>query len=344
MKLITFEIISRKKAATDAVILQLREKQGNAVAYEAGQFLTFLLFINGRELRRSYSIASAPGTDEPITVVIKRQENGEVSRYIIDHYNIGDELVSLPPAGRFTINLQESENKNIFFIAAGSGISPVFSLIRKLLLHGKSSKLTLIYQNRNERSVIFKEEILQLQLQFSSRFHVIQLFSAPSDDQQPMRLNNNQLEQMLLNSAAFDPPSSLFYICGPRAFMRMAVFVLKLLHVPEKHIRQEEYVVDLFPPPPFMEDHSAKNLQITYEGKDYTLQVAYPQSILEAALQQHIQLPYSCRGGKCSSCIARCISGKVKMSINQVLTHRDLEEGWVLTCVGYAETDIQLEI
>jgi ring-1,2-phenylacetyl-CoA epoxidase subunit PaaE len=344
MALLTLEIIRKEKAATDAITLHFKEANGEAINYDSGQFLTFVLHIQGRELRRSYSLASCPEIDSDPFVVIKRQVNGEVSRHIIDHYEVGDKINAVAPSGRFTVSVTESENRTLFFIAAGSGISPVFSLIKKLLYRQPSCSILLIYQNRDEDSIIFKKELQSLCEQFSSRMNVIHLLSAPQDESQlSKRLNNNMLEQLLLNEPRFSAASSLFYICGPRAFMRMSHFVLRLLHVPEEHIRREEYVIDFFPPPPFMTDRTHKKVTVHWEGKKHEYVIRYPENILQGALLHHLNLPYSCRGGRCSTCIAKCVSGKVKMSINQVLTERDLTEGWILTCVSYAESDVEIE-
>jgi ring-1,2-phenylacetyl-CoA epoxidase subunit PaaE len=345
MALLKLEIIKREAAATDAIILYFKEVNGASIHYEAGQFLTFILYIQGRELRRSYSLASTNGIDEYPFVVIKRQANGEVSRHIIDHYKVGDQLTAVAPSGRFTVSCQESAGKTIFHFAAGSGISPVFSIIKKLLHEQPDSKQLLIYQNRNEASIIFKQALEALSVSFPERFKVVHLLSAPLDEtRMSARLNNNMLESVLQSEGWFNRETSLFFICGPRAFMRMCVFVLKLLHVPDEHIRQEEYVIDFFPPAPFMTDRSHKKITVHWEGARHEFVIKYPENILQGALSHHLKLPYSCRGGRCSTCIARCISGKVKMSINQVLTEKDLKEGWILTCVSYAETDVEIEL
>jgi ring-1,2-phenylacetyl-CoA epoxidase subunit PaaE len=344
MALLKLEIIKREAAATDAIILYLKDVSGAPVQYEAGQFLTFILHLQERELRRSYSLASTYGVDEYPFVVIKRLANGEVSRHIIDHYKVGDQITAVAPSGRFTVSTPESAGKTVFHFAAGSGISPVFSIIKKLLHGQPECRQLLIFQNRTEASIIFRKELEALTREFPSRFKVIHLLSAPSDESKmPARLNNNMLEGLLQNEPWFSSENSLFYICGPRAFMRMCVFVLKLLHVPDEHLRQEEYVIDFFPPAPFMSDRSHKKITVNWEGARHQFVIRYPENILQGALTHHLKLPYSCRGGRCSTCIARCISGKVKMSINQVLTEKDLKEGWILTCVSYAETDVEIE-
>ena len=344
MALLKLEIIKKEISATDAIILSLKEINNEAVVYEAGQFLTFIIHHYGRELRRSYSICTCPGVDEELAVVVKRQPNGEVSRYIIDNLKVGDVLTSLQPSGRFTLNTNLPITANVFFLAAGSGISPVYSLLKKVLYFEPDSKVVLVYQNHDESSIIFKNELDKLAEKFRERFILTHLLSDPKTDMTvSRRLNNNLLEQLLKGNPSFRSDHSVFYICGPRAYMRMCMFVLKLLGVPDEHIRQEEFVIDFMPPAPFMTDHSPKQVRLKWNDQWHEFKVSYPSNILQAALDHGIHLPYSCRGGRCSTCTIKCNSGKVKLSLNQVLTEKDLKEGFILTCVGYAETDLELE-
>lgn len=125
--------------------------------------------------------------------------------------------------------------------------------------------------------------------------------------------------------------------------MRMAQFTLKWMGFEDEQIKKENFTVEFVPPPPLLVDISAKKILIHYQKETFKINATYPVSILQAALDHDIQLPYSCRSGRCSSCVAKCIKGKVKMSNNEVLTEKDLENGLVLTCVGYAETDVELE-
>ena len=125
--------------------------------------------------------------------------------------------------------------------------------------------------------------------------------------------------------------------------MRMIQFVLKLLGVADEHIRKENFVIDTLPPPPLIADHSPREVKLKWKEKVSTFFVTYPETILQAALKHNIRLPFSCRGGRCATCTVYCTSGKVKMSINDVLTAKDMQQGLILTCVGYAETDLVLE-
>jgi ring-1,2-phenylacetyl-CoA epoxidase subunit PaaE len=134
-----------------------------------------------------------------------------------------------------------------------------------------------------------------------------------------------------------------FYLCGPVSFMRMAQFTLKWMGYDDEHIKKENFTIDFIPPPPLLIDSSPKEITIHFNKQIFRINASYPVSILQAALDRNIQLPYSCRSGRCASCIAKCVHGKIKMSNNEVLTDNDLKKGLVLTCVGYAETDVELE-
>ena len=329
------KITNETSSSKSFFIEEINNKQ---IEYKAGQFLTLLVNLHGKEVRRSYSISSTPGVDEVIYFTIKRIENGELSRYLFDDLKVGDMLTSLPPSGRFTIDRPES--KLAVFISAGSGITPVFSLVKHLLYQFADTDILLIYQNHDEKESIFRQELLLLQQKFKERFTVKEIFSQPLDHSRPsQRLNNNLLERILLQTITAS--SVHFYLCGPEAFMRMAQFTLKVMHYGQEIIKRENFFATA-PPPPFMTDTTPRNVIINYHNKKYNLEVAYPHNILEVALKNKIHLPYSCRGGRCSTCTSRCTSGSVKMTINDVLTPKDLQNGLILTCVSYPETDVEL--
>ena len=327
----------------DAATFFLENESGSAVRYQAGQFLTLLFQHHGLDIRRSYSLSSTPGIDRHCSITVKRKPNGEISRFLLDRVKPGDALVSLQPAGRFTVETDPALQRRFFFIAAGSGIVPVFSLLKKILAEEPLAEIVLIYQNHDERHIIFREELEKMSEANRSRFNYIRLLSAPRDHtKSPLRLTNFLLEQFV--SLLVSPEKeTLFYLCGPLPFMRMAQFTLRLLGFSEEQIRKEIFTVDFIPPPPLMTDYGARQVIIHFQGRTHAIQTSYPKNILQTALDHHIQLPYSCRSGRCSTCMARCVRGTVLMSMNEVLTDRDLEEGLVLTCVGYAATDVELQ-
>ncbi len=341
MDIITFRIINIRAETPESFTFFLQEVNGKTITYKAGQFLTLLLNINGREIRRSYSLSSAPSVDKNLSITIKRISNGEVSRYLTDHLKEGDLINTLLPAGRFTINNYDEE---LFcFIVAGSGINPAYSIIKHSLNHSGGQKIVLIYQNKNEQTAMFRKELLLLQEGYKNKFTIIGLFSQPANHHLlPKRLNNYLLGQIVKEH--IQTPSVQFYLCGPAIFMKMAEFTLKTLRYDPLKIFKENFVIDTPPAPAFMIDPEPRNVTIYLKQNQYRLQVKYPQSILQAALQHQVLLPYSCRGGRCSTCTVRLLSGKIKMSINDVLTEKDIEAGLTLTCVGYAETDVVLQV
>ncbi|GAB4015484.1 2Fe-2S iron-sulfur cluster-binding protein [Spirosoma koreense] len=311
---------------------------GEPVAYLAGQFLTLLIRHHGHEVRRSYSLSSVPG--ESLRLTIKRVQNGEISRYLHDTLHVGDVITSLHPAGRFV--LDESQSGDLILLGAGSGITPLLALIKQALVSESPQRLTLLYSNQNERTIIFRNELDELQRQYPDRFRLLYLLSNPSDDWAGLRgrLNNVMLERLLPDLIRTANREALrFYICGPGDYMRMIQFTLIFSGFRPNQIRRENFVVEpvtLTPPPLLAQD---RTVLIRFRGREVEIQVPAYKSILQAALDEGLFLPYSCRGGRCSTCAARCRSGRVHMTINDVLTDHDLTDGWVLTCTGYPESD-----
>ena len=331
---------------SDANSYFLEPLERRLISYRAGQFLTLILqHRNGHEVRRSYSLSSVP--DEGLLrLTIKRVQNGEISRYLHHTLRVGDVLTSLYPAGRFT--LDSDQRGDVVLLGAGSGITPLFALLKQILWTDSIRHVTLLYSNPNERSIIFRDELDSLQRQFSDRFRLIYLLSNPSDDWSGLRgrLNNVLLERLLPELVGTSNLGELrFYICGPGDYMRMVQFTLIFKGFRPDQIRRENFVVEPVTttlPPTIAQD---RTVLLRFRGKEVDIQVPAYKSILQAALDEGINLPYSCRGGRCSTCAARCLSGRIHMTINDVLTGRDLADGWVLTCTGYPETDgIVIEI
>ncbi|MVM39968.1 2Fe-2S iron-sulfur cluster binding domain-containing protein [Spirosoma sp. HMF3257] len=316
----------------------LEPLNGQFVPYRAGQFLTLIIQHNGHEVRRSYSLSSTSG--ETLRLTIKRVQNGEISRYLHDTLRVGDVVTSLYPAGRFT--LEENQTGDVVLFGAGSGITPLFGLIKQTLSEESSQRVTLLYSSSGERTIIFQHELNDLQGQFPDRFRLIYLLSNPAEDWSGLRgrLNNVMLERLLPELIGASNPDTLrFYVCGPGDYMRMIQFTLVFSGFRPEQIRRENFVVEpvfLTPPPLSAQD---RTVLLRFRGREVEIQVPAYKSILQAALDEGIHLPYSCRGGRCSTCAARCLSGSVHMTINDVLTERDLSEGWVLTCTGFPESD-----
>lgn len=343
MELKQFKIEDVKEETHDCKTFYLAlVNTAEKIEYKAGQFLTLIFRDAVKEIRRSYSLGSAPAANEKLFITVKRKVNGEISRRLLDYYYHGDILNALTPFGRFIIHNPVTPHH--FFIAAGSGITPVFSLMKELFYAHPETEIILINQCRTENDIIYKNDLHRLHQQFKDRFKWIQLFSNPhASHHHSVRLNNMMLESFVRKYVPqFQSGNVSFYICGPVTYMRMAQFTLKLIGVDNARIHKEQFVVERLPKPAFIADDHPRNVVVNYKEREYHLSVSYPQTILDAALIKGIELPYSCKGGVCSTCMAKCERGKVVMSLNEVLSEKDIQQGFVLTCTGYAATDVSL--
>lgn len=305
-----------------------------AIIYKPGQYLTFVHQGHKAETRRSYSITSAPALQEPLAIGVKRVENGLFSRQLVDDARVGDKLLTIGATGLFTLPDDLSKYKQVFLLAAGSGITPVSSLLKTILYTYPRLHVALLYSNSSRSSIIFREELEQLVAHFPEQLQIEYLLSdAPNLAR--ARLYKDLLQSLLQQYAVAPYSRLLFYLCGPVNYMRMCYYALRQVDVPNENIRKESFSttkVAASNKPPDTEPHQ---VILRLRDKDYLLQVQYPQTILQAVRKTGLVLPYSCEAGKCGSCAARCIQGQVWMSYNEVLTDKDLKKGLTLTCVGY---------
>ena len=312
----------------DTATFFLSELSGKKIHYKAGQFITFVFTHHTEEIRRSYSLSSSPDEDL-LAITVKRITNGEISRFMLSKLKPGEILNAVEPAGRFTV-IDSKSNKNIFLFAAGSGISPVFAQLKHALARPGNSRFILIYSSLNQSSILFKEELDKLATDHPGRLKIIHLLSSDGN-----RLNNTTVEQLVKRNATFSLNKAEFYLCGPFAYMRMIRLTLIFMEIEPAQIRKENFVIETVAVTTGKSTYPPGKIKINYKGELYDISVGENQSILQAALQNDIQLPYSCRAGICSTCTALCKNGTVVMTENDVLTDKDLDEGWILTCTGH---------
>lgn len=320
-----------KKELEDAATFYLSEISGKKIPYKAGQFITLVFEHHHEEIRRSYSLSSSPD-ERLLAITVKRIPNGEISRFMLTKIKPGDILHAENPAGRFTLP-EASVGKTIFLFAAGSGIVPIFSQLKYALNAGSRNRFILIYSNRDGNSVLFDKELQVLAEKNTSALTIINLLSSDAN-----RLTNYRVEQ-LVKQYAEDIINAQFYLCGPFDYMRMIRLTLIYMGIEPRQIRKENFVLDTIAVPASRVNFAPKTIRIHFGNETYDLVTGENQSILQAALQNGIRLPYSCRQGICSACTARCISGNVVMTKNDVLTDADLASGLVLTCTGHAVSD-----
>ena len=336
---IELKVISVTKETKDAVTIQLAPVDGKTLEYKAGQFLTFIFEKRGKEIRRSFSLSSSPTVDQVLAITVKRIPNGEISSYIYYHLKAGDTIKVLQPNGRFYID-QSTGKRDIFMIAAGSGITPVYSIIKESLYKDSGSRIILIYSNRNEKSTIFYNELNTLEQKYPNQLKCLYIFSEPDNKDHLYKghLGLELLQKLVEENLKYDKGNTVFMLCGPFDYMRNAEMILIAMGFDKAQVHKENFVViaeqEAINTPPAQEPGD-KTVSIHYNDQLFDLIVPVGKPILKAALEKGIHLPYSCQGGICGTCSAICSSGKIAMSINDVLTPKELEKGWILTCVGY---------
>jgi ferredoxin-NADP reductase len=315
----------------DTATFFLKAGSGKKIPYKAGQFLTLVFTHRDVEIRRSYSLSSAPH-ENLLAVTVKRQTNGEISRFMLTKLKVGDTLNAVEPAGRFTVNNYQS-GKDIFFFAAGSGITPIFSQLKQILQHNGDSRLTLIYSSVNN-AIMFNSELDKLAAEHPERLDIHYFISSEGK-----RLNNLLVEQLVKQTIHFSLEKAEFYICGPFSYMRMVRLTLLYIGIEPNNIRKENFVIETVPVAGSLVNYPPGKIKIHFKGEVHDIAVGENQSILQAALQNKLAIPYSCRVGACSTCSATCKSGKIVMTANEVLTDDDIAKGWVLTCTGHPVSD-----
>lgn len=310
-------------------------EEGHGIHYKAGQYITLVQRVKNEEVRRSYSITSSPELNEPLTIGVKRVENGLFSRLLIDHAKPGDEWTSTGAGGLFVLPEDVQNYHQVFFFAAGSGITPIYALIKTVLHSHPHLTVVLVYSNALPEKTIFFDALQKLTKQFGKRF-ILEFLYSNNPKLERARLYRELLLELTDKLLVTEKAKTLFYVCGPEAYMRMCIFTLQAIGVPKNNIKKENFVVhnisykNILPP-----DKETHRVHLYFAERDYEFSVSYPDNILKAAKKNGIQLPYSCEVGRCGNCVAKCVKGTVWHSYNEVLTDRELEQGLVLTCVGH---------
>ena len=317
----------------DTATFYLVEIYGHPVPYKAGQFITLVFNHHNQEIRRSYSLSSSPD-EERLAITVKRVSNGEISRFMLAKVKVGDVINVAKPAGVFILDNGYADKRDIVFFAAGSGITPIYSQIKYILNRPGQSRLHLIYSSQTQHGILFNNELNELLLNYSARFNITYLISDEAN-----RLTNIMVERLVNDQLVFNKSQANFYLCGPFVYMRMIRLTLLYMGIDKMQIRKENFVLETIQVTGTQTSYPPKNILINFNNELHNIAAGENQSILQAALQNNIQLPYSCRSGICSACVAFCKTGKVEMAKNEVLTDEDMAKGWILTCTGHALTD-----
>ena len=313
---------------------ELRE----AFRYQPGQYLTLRREHQGEELRRSYSLCSSPLDDE-WRVAIKKVPEGRFSTLAVDGLRPGDTLDVLPPQGRFTARLHPTQAKCYALFAAGSGITPLLSIAKTILLTEPASRVYLVYGNRGRNSIIFKEQIEGLKNKFVERLSVLHVLSREQGESDLFfgRLDYAKataLLQKVLPAAHLDE----CFLCGPEEMIHGVRQALAEAGIAADNIHFELFTAaggaaKARPARPAGPDDQQSQVTLRLDGRGYRLDMSYyGDTVLDAALAAGIDAPYSCKNGMCSTCRARVTSGTTAMDVNYSLSETEVAKGYVLTC------------
>ncbi len=315
--------------------------------FKQGQYLTLKLKINNEELRRSYSICTSPYNENDLRIAIKEVSGGKVSTFINQQLKTGDVIDVMTPMGNFYSVLSGANKKHYVLFAGGSGITPMMSILKSVLYIEKQSRITLIYANRNEESVIFKTELEQLSHQHESNLQVIYLYDQPVANIPDLHIGFITPEKVISLTENYTGvgESYEYFICGPGPMMENIKTGLNKLNIKSDKIHIE-YFSSVIEAVEAAEKNivTGENVQSNVTVIQYGIETNFSlntkgKNVLDAALEAGVDVPYSCKGAVCCTCRAKVIEGKAKMDANFALTDAEVEDGYILTCQAHPLTD-----
>lgn len=342
------KVKSVRKETVDcvSVALEVPEALQSDFAFKHGQYLTFRKEFNGEEVRRSYSICSSP-LDGELRVAIKKVEDGVFSQYANQKLQAGDVLETMTPQGLFTCGLDKTQKKQYLAFAAGSGITPILSIVKTILQTEPQSEFCLVYGNQNRGSIIFKSELEALKNRYMERFSLYNVLSREVADAELLRGRIDPEKIGIFLSKVIDPATiSDVFLCGPEEMILSGKEALKSAGIPEKNIHFE-----LFYSATAAEKQKARSkvpysndtmsqITVHLDGSSSTMSLGYHgESILDAALRNGADLPFACKGGVCATCRCKLESGEVEMDVNYSLEKDELEQGFILACQAHPRSE-----
>ena len=324
-------------AVPDALRQQFRFAQG--------QHLTLRADVGGADVRRSYSICSAVG-DDALRIAVKKSPGGVFSTWANESLKAGDVVDVMPPLGHFNVPLDASGAHHYLGVAAGSGITPLLSIVKTTLATEPRSRFTLIYGNRASSTVMFKEDLAALKDRYLDRFNLVHVLSREAQDIDLLhgRIDQAKAESLLAHWVRLDDVDAAF-VCGPEGMMDAVVAALKARGFPEAKIKVERFAASIpkhehvARPLPQAAASECEVIAIIDGSRKTFLLEREKESILEAGLRNGIELPYSCKGGVCSTCRCRLVEGDVDMDVNFALEDYEVARGFILSCQSYPATD-----
>src|SRR5690554_5197367 len=320
--------------------------------YQPGQFLTVIVDINGKAERRSYSLCTSPFVDPYPGITVKRVKDGVVSNYLNDLIRPGKSIEVMKPMGHFTLDYHSQNTNHFVMVTGGSGITPIMGLIKSILVNEPGSKISLIYCSRSEEQIIFRNELTALTEKHPDQINVIHNLSQPTNSWTGLkgRLSADKIKTILTENVIEEGRTIKYLTCGPQGLMDATLTSLSSIGINEEDVLKENFFLDTpekGSPSPESDELPiiTRNVQVNLEGQEYEFEVTPDKTILEAGMDEDIDMPYSCQSGLCTACRGKLISGKVKMDEDAGLSQNELDEGYILCCMSHPLTgDVKVEI
>ncbi|WP_157015955.1 1,2-phenylacetyl-CoA epoxidase subunit PaaE [Mesorhizobium xinjiangense] len=331
--------IERQTPEAVAIAFDVPDDLRETFAFRPGQYLTLATTIDGEDIRRSYSICSAPGEDR-LRVGVKKVADGRFSRFVNDLLSVGDTIRVMPPEGRFTSLI--GPRHDYLLVASGSGITPMLSIAKTVLGHEPDSTVTLIYGNRSTETIMFREELDDLKDRYMQRFSLIHLLSREKQD---VDLLNGRIDgervRLLAERGLVDPKGcDGVFLCGPGEMIDDVSTMLKAYGVDGDRIRFERFTPSGEAPKPRAPSVAARQaveagatVEVLLDGVRRNFAMGEEDAtVLDAAHRAGIELPYSCAGGMCCTCRCRVVEGESELAVNFSLEPWEIEAGFTLAC------------
>lgn len=326
--------IKRETPEAVSILFNVPAEIQDNYQFVAGQYINLKLTLDGIEIRRAYSLCSSPESGD-LRIAVKAVKNGYFSKFANEQLTVGKVLEVGTPEGKFTFEPDASKQKNYVAFVAGSGITPVMSILQTVLEKEPNSTFILVYGNKSISETIFYNQLHELQQKYVGRFFVHYVFSQQKiDDQLFGRIDKSAVNFVLKNKHK-EKDFDKFYLCGPEEMITLVTNVLKENNFKEKDIKFELFSASssVNEISKSLEGHT--KITILLDDEETSFEMSQKQNVLEAALKQGLDAPYSCQGGICSSCLARITNGSAEMKKNTILTDKEIAEGLVLTCQAY---------
>lgn len=342
-------VSKRIQETADAVSLVLAIPPENKAQfhYQAGQFVTFFLKLNGEVLARSYSLSTSPLVDSEFKITVKKVTGGRGSTYLCEQVREGDTLLTTPPAGHFFKPDLNAEGTHYMLYAAGSGITPVYSILKTVLSASPKNHVTLVFCNRNEESIVYQQELQEWSQKYPDRFRLVHVLSQPSSawKERRGRVDASVIRDVLQRISPQAPGNRAHYLCGPVPFMSLIQTSLLDLQEPPNSIHQENFGVDLHKPSNSVPHgwtligpdtaataESPETIIATLNGEVFEIPAKKGQNILETLLESGAQPPYSCMDGACMACLGKVTEGRVYQEDPGILIEENIQNCETLTC------------